>query len=814
MDGKQKILIVDDSEMNRAILTSILGDGYDFFEAENGVQAVKILTEQHDHINLVLLDMVMPKLNGFGVLSVMNQNHWIDSVPVIMISAESDSVYVERAYQLGVTDYIGRPFDKAVIRQRVINTLMLYAKQKHLMQMVTEQVYKREKSNNLMIDILSHIVEFRNGESGLHIQHIHAAVDLLLRQLVTRTDKYPLTEYDISLISTASALHDIGKINIPDSILNKPGKLTREEFEVMKTHTTIGASILKSFAFHQDEPLIRVAYDICRWHHERYDGGGYPDGLCGDEIPITAQVVALADVYDALTSKRCYKKAYSQEEAIRMILNGECGRFNPLLLDCLLAVKDQLYVKLHTTPTADASRTGAEQLSDRLLHEEELPYTSAMQYQLACERIKRDFYAKQTNSMVFDYDAAKGTISISDYTAVPPYENQIADIDTLIRRRQISPDDQKKLKNAAALTTPDSPDASVTAAIYVDGKPVQHRVAIRTLWSLDQPRRLIGSVGYAHRLDRQETLLAQLNPDISNASAPEISLMTQRLHAFFDKVRLIDPTQHTVFRIAPDGRLTAEKKPCYTIWNADKPCINCTGCKASSTCCRSIKLELTDTGIYQIIALPVIVEGHSLVLELISRSDTGVWFNSQGKELLLEKYGHDFYTDSLTGSYCRQYFEDQRAHFENSDGIVMIDVDHFKQINDTYGHPIGDIALKKIASAILSCIRSSDVLIRYGGDEFLVIFPRIEKQTLLLKLRYIQNAVSRAVVDDYPDIKLSISIGGVFRITPLMEAIRQADQPINSCIRTKPARAYSATSASKLLYPPVSTQERKRLNEP
>lgn len=776
MDGKQKILIVDDSEMNRAILTSILGDGYDFFEAENGVQAVKILTEQHDHINLVLLDMVMPKLNGFGVLSVMNQNHWIDNVPVIMISAESDSVYVERAYQLGVTDYIGRPFDKAVIRQRVINTLMLYAKQKHLMQMVTEQVYKREKSNNLMIDILSHIVEFRNGESGLHIQHIHAAVELLLRQLVTQTDKYPLTEYDISLISTASALHDIGKINIPDSILNKPGKLTREEFEVMKTHTTIGASILKSFAFHQDEPLIRVAYDICRWHHERYDGGGYPDGLCGDEIPITAQVVALADVYDALTSKRCYKKAYSQEEAIRTILNGECGRFNPLLLDCLLAVKDQLYVKLHTTPTADASRTGAEQLSDRLLHEEDLPYTSAMQYQLACERIKRDFYAKQTNSMVFDYDAAKGTISISDYTAVPPYENQIADIDTLIRRRQISPDDQKKLKNAAALTTPNSPDASVTAAIYVDGKPVQHRVAIRTLWSLDQPRRLIGSVGYAHRLDRQETLLAQLNPDISNASAPEISLMTQRLHAFFDKVRLIDPTQHTVFRIAPDGRLTAEKKPCYTIWDADKPCINCTGCKASSTCCRSIKLELTDTGIYQIIALPVIVEGHSLVLELISRSDTGVWFNSQGKELLLEKYGHDFYTDSLTGSYCRQYFEDQRTHFENSDGIVMIDVDHFKQINDTYGHPIGDIALKKIASAILSCIRSSDVLIRYGGDEFLVIFPKIEKQALLLKLRYIQNAVSRAVVDDYPDIKLSISIGGVFRITPLMEAIRQADQ--------------------------------------
>ena len=346
MDGKQKILIVDDSEMNRAILTSILGDGYDFFEAENGVQAVRILTEQHDHINLVLLDMVMPKLNGFGVLSVMNQNHWIDSVPVIMISAESDSVYVERAYQLGVTDYIGRPFDKAVIRQRVINTLMLYAKQKHLMQMVTEQVYKREKSNNLMIDILSHIVEFRNGESGLHIQHIHAAVELLLRQLVTQTDKYPLTEYDISLISTASALHDIGKINIPDSILNKPGKLTPEEFKVIQTHSMLGAKMLHDLDNFAEQPLLQTAYEIARWHHERWDGRGYPDGLKGDEIPISAQLVSLADVYDALTSERCYKKAFSHEKAVQMILNGECGAFNPLLLQCLTDIQADLKEEL------------------------------------------------------------------------------------------------------------------------------------------------------------------------------------------------------------------------------------------------------------------------------------------------------------------------------------------------------------------------------------------------------------------------------------------------------------------------------------
>ena len=260
---RQKILIVDDSEMNRAILTSILDDGFDFLEAENGIQAVDIL-RLHRDINLVLLDIVMPEMDGFGVLSIMNEQRWIDGTPVIMISSESDSVLVERAYQLGVTDYISRPFDKAVVRRRVINTLMLYDKQKHLMRMVTEQVYKREKSSSLMTSILSHIVEFRNGESVLHVQHVQTAVELLLRRLARKTDRYNLTQDDISLISTASALHDIGKINIPDAILNKPGKLTAEEFEIVKTHTTVGASILKNLPLEQNEPLVQVAYQICR----------------------------------------------------------------------------------------------------------------------------------------------------------------------------------------------------------------------------------------------------------------------------------------------------------------------------------------------------------------------------------------------------------------------------------------------------------------------------------------------------------------------------------------------------------------------
>lgn len=332
MSEKEKILIADDSAMNRAILTEMLGDGYEILEAENGRQAVAILQSATD-IDLLLLDIMMPEMDGFEVLAMMNKYHWIDEVPVIMISAENASSYVERAYDLGATDYISRPFDMAVVRRRVINTLMLYAKQKRLVRLVAEQVYEKEKSNSTMINILSHIVEFRNGESGMHVLHIQTATDILLHTLVQKTDKYHLTAADISLISTASALHDIGKINIPESILNKPGRLTKEEFEVMKTHTTIGSEILEKLPFQQESDLVKTAYAICRWHHERWDGRGYPDGLTGEQIPIAAQVVSLADVYDALTSERCYKKAFDHDTAVKMILNGECGQFNPLLLE-------------------------------------------------------------------------------------------------------------------------------------------------------------------------------------------------------------------------------------------------------------------------------------------------------------------------------------------------------------------------------------------------------------------------------------------------------------------------------------------------
>ena len=340
---RQLILIVDDSELNRALLSEMLKDDFRILGASNGRECLDALEQYGMGISLVLLDINMPVMDGFEVLVQMNRNHWIEDIPVVMISSDDTESNIKRAYDMGVSDYIRRPFDAQVVFRRVFNTIKLYAKQRRLITLVTDQIDEKEKNNQIMIRILSQIVEFRNGESGIHVEHINVLTGLLLERLVQKTDHYDLAWSDQYMITLASALHDIGKIGIDDKILNKPGRLTKEEFEIMKSHTLIGASILENLGLYQEEPLLKTAYQICRWHHERYDGKGYPDGLQGDEIPISAQVVSVADVYDALVSERVYKKAIPHEKAIEMILNGECGIFNPILLECLVDIKDKIH---------------------------------------------------------------------------------------------------------------------------------------------------------------------------------------------------------------------------------------------------------------------------------------------------------------------------------------------------------------------------------------------------------------------------------------------------------------------------------------
>ena len=346
LQEKSKILLVDDSKMNRMMLTEILGDSYHILEAENGRECLETLQAEAGNIALVLLDINMPVMDGFEVLKAMNANHTIEDIPVIMISSEDSDAAIRRSYELGASDYVNRPFDARIVYRRVTNTIKLYAKQRRLVQMVSDQIRARENNTDMLVGVLSHIVEFRNGESGLHVRHIRIITELLLRRLLEISSRYSITAEQQDMIPLASALHDIGKIGIDEKILNKPGKLTPEEFEVMKTHSMLGAKMLHDLDDFAEQPLLQTAYEIARWHHERWDGRGYPDGLKGDEIPISAQLVSLADVYDALTSERCYKKAFSHERAVQMIQNGECGAFNPLLLQCLTNIQSDLKVEL------------------------------------------------------------------------------------------------------------------------------------------------------------------------------------------------------------------------------------------------------------------------------------------------------------------------------------------------------------------------------------------------------------------------------------------------------------------------------------
>lgn len=333
---KPLVLIVDDSEMNRAILSEMLKDEYCILEADNGRTALDMVDRYGDELSLVMLDIVMPGISGFEVLADLSRRSGIDNLPVIMISSEDSDDMVLRAYELGASDYINRPFDSRVVRRRVSNTIRLTS-------LLSQQYNERVKNSRMLIDIMAGVMELRNGESGRHVTNIEKLTELLLGCLVQRSGTISFDNEERSTIALASALHDIGKMSIDDAILNKPGRLTSEEFEIMKTHTTIGADMLLELgSHHADNALMEYAYQIARWHHERWDGKGYPDGLKGDEIPIAAQVVSVADVYDALTSVRVYKDAIPHEEAIKMILDGKCGTFNPLLLDCLLEVQDQI----------------------------------------------------------------------------------------------------------------------------------------------------------------------------------------------------------------------------------------------------------------------------------------------------------------------------------------------------------------------------------------------------------------------------------------------------------------------------------------
>lgn len=341
-----KILIIDDSEKNRGELTEMLEREFDVINASDAKQGIEMINKYGEDIALLLLEVKICRMSGFEVLTYMKHSGLTENIPVIIISDEKSESFIRRAYDLGAVDYIGRPFDFQTVYKRVLNTIKLYAKQRRLEKLVARNMVEKEKNNRMLIGVLEQVIEYRNGESGIHVSHIKILTEMLLDKLMQKTDKYNLSWSQRMMIITSSALHDIGKVGIEEKIINKTEKLTEEESNEMKMHTLIGAGMIENLDEYKDEELMQIAYGICRGHHERYDGKGYPDGLKGDDIPIGAQVVALADEYDRLVMGRPNKKSVSHEQAVNMIKDRECGKFNPILVECFLEISDEIKARL------------------------------------------------------------------------------------------------------------------------------------------------------------------------------------------------------------------------------------------------------------------------------------------------------------------------------------------------------------------------------------------------------------------------------------------------------------------------------------
>ena len=779
---RQTILIVDDAEMNRMMLSDMLGDQYDYVEAADGREALRIL-EKNVAIDLILLDINMPEMNGFEVLEEMNRYHWIQEIPVIMITAEESVESMEHAYSLGVTDYIPRPFNVYIVRRRVENTLNLYVNQKRLMRLVSDQIAEKEENNTLMVSILSNVVEIRNHESGDHIRNIRRITEMLLHQLVQKTKAYNLTEEDIALIKTASSLHDIGKITIPEEILNKPGKLTKEEFEIMKTHSAAGAQILEQMKYGQDKPLYRYALEICRWHHERWDGHGYPDGLMGEEIPISAQIVAIADVYDALTSERCYKKAYDHMTAINMILNGECGAFNPLLLECLTETAAQLRIVTGVNGDVMPYRFELNRLSEEILAHADLPKNDRVQNLLDTMQERIDFFASISGGIQFEYDSVSRLADVTNWNEPPQYRHSVKNVTRVNDFRYLSQHDFKRLRDAMDATTKENPEFAMSILFPVGNEYHWCDLRVRTLWSDLRPDHYIAAVGQLldPQMKEEKEFPSQGGP--LDSTSPVVLQNIHCLQSVFDIVRLIDPTTYEVLELDEAGVLRHSKQHCAAFWNNEGTCANCTSARAYAQKSTLNKLEFTSTDMYFVVSKYLNLNGTPCVLELLSRLDEGRWIDANGTRLLLDRNhdgNMDLFLDPVTNTYSRRYYETYRAHLEGMESIAIIDANRFKQVNDSFGHPAGDAVLREIARAIKDCIRKTDILIRYVGDEFLLLFPKMSEEILERKMQEISAAVENIRIADYPELRLSISIGGVTGVHPIT---RRSARRTSTCMR-------------------------------
>lgn len=733
---ERKLLIADDSELNRAILVSVLEKNFDILEAADGKEAIATLAAHEGNIAALLLDVVMPEADGFEVLEEMNRRGWIDEIPTIMISVETGGSYIDRAFQLGAADYVSR------------------------------------------------------------------ITGLLLHRLLERTDRCPIGPEDIETVCIASSLHDIGKLLIPEGILTKPTALTPGEFDIVKQHTRLGAKIISDLPIYQNETIIKYALEICRWHHERWNGEGYPDGLKGEDIPIAAQVVSLADAYDALTSKRCYKEALSHEKSLEMIRGGECGNFNPLLLECLNDIADTLK---HSAGAEAAAEPPAYRWAKELIWKpdgsrQELS-SARMTKQVEQELSKRRFFSDLTEEFWFEFTRHPDAVALSAGAArrtglprviVGPLScTQLCSV--------VSADTIQAMRNRLLCAASDETYLEFETELTLDGHPSLCQIAIQITWASDEPGRFSSLFGRVldigercRRLEdyRQAFAAPVLHPallpvtvgadHVLRITGEQVIGVLESCRSMFGTVRLVDPEICMQLTDTSDGAVVEKSEHCYAIWNKTQRCEHCISQEVIRTRRAQTKVEAVGDKVFYVHAVCVEVDGTPYALELVSpirmedlRGDEDA---SVLNQLLLRN--RQVYIDSATHVYNRRYFDDRLRDLDGEFTLAMLDLDHFKHINDTYGHLAGDAALSRAAQAIRSAIRTGDELVRYGGDEFLLLFHDMPRNALKKKLESIRAAVESLEFPEYPGLRITVSIGCAHAVGPLADTVQKADQAL------------------------------------
>ena len=791
---EHKILVVDDSRFNRAVITSMLEKDYFLEEACNGKEALLILEDHAEEFALVLTDLVMPNMDGFDLLKAMKERGWLDFLPVIMISSDYTDDNINTAYSLGASELIQRPFNERVICHRIDDIIDLSGRQQELSNALVNEMIQENETNSAMISILSHIVETRNGESGSHVRNIRTITRMLLEELTKVSDRYAFSSEEKRLICTASSLHDIGKMTVPEEILNKPGRFTEEEFQIMKGHAMAGANMVDALRRGENtNALMQLTYEICRWHHERYDGKGYPDGLKGEEIPITAQIVSVADVYDALVSERCYKPSHTPEEAFQMILDGQCGTFNPLLMTCLSNIFDELKGALTVSGSAQSESGGdsAQELVEEAvahLHEHGVAATESIAQELNRERLRfkfffngayPGFYYTVSPAILYYNRAAMKLFGIEDPVVVmdteqTPYEKYDRGAADRLRRK---------------LSTATNAHPLIRENISLDlpgEEPRPYRCELQTVWDSPHAGRYTEVMGRLIPLDGELPALpdagerGQLPAVGSEMTGRQVCDLIKAIKFMVYNVRLVDPTDNSVLEIDGSGRLVKTGQPCYRFWKQEKRCANCSSMRCLAFRKEFSKIVLLDGEVFHVISRYIKVDGKPLVLETLVRITEDTLLDGNGETLpvgsLFDMHSQ-LYLDPVTCVYNRRYYDTETRNGEKIYALAVLNVDHFQDITDTYGRKAGDNLLMRVAQTIHVGIREPDTLIHYCGSEFVMLFASIHPDALEARLNKICGDISALSINGTENGPyITASIGGAMGPDAPDTLLKKADE--------------------------------------